>query len=87
MHGIIWFFRPGREGKEFGHDIFEKLLPISSDLLAQAEQDEIRLHRIEHVPLKLDQEEIKKITRSRAQYSETFKNMNTKKKQLRETSV
>ena len=54
---------PEGEGKEFGHNIFEELPTSSIVHLTQAEQDEIKVHEIQHVPLKLDQEEIKNYNR------------------------
>ena len=48
------------EGKELGHDIFEELHPISVELPIQAEQHEIKIHEIQHVPFTLNQEEIKR---------------------------
>ena len=50
---------PEEEGKELGHDIFEEQPPIPAEHPTQVEQDEIKIHKLQHVPLKWDQEEIK----------------------------
>ena len=70
------------EGKTFGYVIFEELPQIHADLPTQA-KIEIKIHEIRHGPLKLDQEEIKKLQQADRQYSELTKNMKTKNETIR----
>ena len=58
--------------------MFEELPSTSAELPTLAEQDEIKIHEIQHVPLKLDLEEIKKLQEINPKYSKLIKNMKTR---------
>ena len=66
--GLYYALDTKEGGKEFGHAMFEELLPISAEQNeippTSLKQKEICLNEIQHVPIKLDQEEIKRLENS-----------------------
>ena len=64
--------------KKFGHDAFEELSPISAELPTQAEQIEIKIHKMQHVHLKFNQQEIKKLWQADPQYFVLIEKMKAK---------